>query len=254
MESPPCPRASRHLPLLLAALLPFLGAWRPYETADGTSTPPGLVAVEWGVATVGLHEHRMTLALPELLARVGVSNQIEAGVRGSYRMTMPRGQTPWEGSVAAGDLGIYGKWVLISGAMQNPSWVRPSVALLGGASFLSAESLWSLDARVTGSLFIGPVLLHANLGFHQNRTPGVIAGAVIAMPLSFGLTPAIELSGEVRFGTNPSIASVLFGLSQGVRGLPLSIDLAVRRGITAGSPEWLVTTGVTMQLRVWQPR
>ncbi len=244
---------SAYLGALGLLLLPVLCAWRPYETIDGTTTPPGLIAAEWGVATLEVRGPLLTLAAPQLLVRLGASDRVEVGVRGVYRDTFLRGQAPWQGGTAAGDVGVYGKWVVIAGGMQNPRWARPSVALLGGVQFLTEQSLWALDARAAGSVQIGPVLLHANIGFHEDRGRGVIAGAVASVPLAHGLTPAAEVSGEVRFG-EPSRASVLLGLVYPIPGVPITADLAARRGMTPGTPDWMVLGGLTLQLRVFQPR
>jgi hypothetical protein len=240
--------------LALLLLLPFAAAWRPYDTADGSTTPQGLVAVEWGLVTFQIQEPRITLALPQLLARVGLGQNLELGVRGVYRLSFDRGRSPWDHGMSAGDVGAYGKWVLVSGSMQNTSWVRPSVALLAGVQFLTETSLWALDARAAGSLFIGPVLVHLNVGFHQSHRPGVLAGAVLCVPLSFGLTPAVEMSGEVRFGPEQSQASVLFALTQAIPGAPINVDLALRRGLTGGTPDWSATAGLTLQVRAFKPR
>lgn len=240
--------------LALLLLLPFAAAWRPYDTADGSTTPQGIIAVEWGLVTFQIREPRITLALPQVLARIGLGQRVELGVRGTYRLSFDRGRSPWDEGMSAGDVGAYGKWVLVSGSMQNASWVRPSVALLAGAQFLTETSVWALDARAAGSLSIGPVLVHLNAGFHQSQSPGVLVGAVLCVPLTFGLTPAVEMSGEVRFGPEHSQASVLFALTQALPGAPISVDVALRRGLTTGTPDWIATAGLTLQVRAWHPR
>src|SRR5207253_1095737 len=111
-------------------------------------------------------------------------------VHGTYRASMRVGQVPWDGVVSAGDIGFYGKLVLIAGGMQNPKWARPSVALLGGAQFLSTDSAWALDARLAGSIRIGPVLTHLNMGYHHQAQSRVTVGTVVMVPLQMGLAPA----------------------------------------------------------------
>lgn len=243
----------RPLGILLLFFLPFVAAWRPYETVDAAATPAGQVAMEWGALTVDIGSSRWTLAAPQLLARLGAGRGLEVGLRGSYRLAMPGGKPAWEGTAVASTVGLYGKWELISGAASRSSWPRPGVSLLGGVHVLGEEAPWGLDLRGAGSLWVGPVFIHLNIGFQHHGQPGVLVGSVLTLPLSCGLTPAVEISGEVRFGERPSAASALLSFTQRLRDLPLLVDVAVRRGLTAGSADWTVTSGLTMMLQAWGP-
>jgi hypothetical protein len=237
--------------LLLALLLPFLGAWRPYDTMESQTPPPGHLAVEWGLFALHLKEPHRTLALPDVRLRLAASQRIEVGLRGVYRTDFVQGQLPHEGQIRAADLGLYGKWVLISGVLQNRNWIRPSISVLGGVRFLTHRGLWGMDTRLAGSFLIGPVVTHLNIGYQHDLTSAVLCGAVVAVPLPFGLTPAAEVSGEVHFG-EPSLASAMVALTQALPWYPISVDVAVRRGLTAATPDWQVTAGLTLHLRLFR--
>jgi hypothetical protein len=250
--------ATRHSSLVralcLALLTPLLAAWRPYESVDGPVTPAGQMAIEWGALQLQIRQPQLSLAAPQLLVRLGVTQKLEIGLRGQYRLTLRDSATPWDSGLAAGSAGAYGKWELITGSSAQSNWQRPAISILGGVSFLTTEATWGLEARLAGSMWIGPVLTHLNLGFEHNGHPGVLVGAVVAVPLSFGLTPAVEVSGLIRFSPNPSQASLLFSFTQSLGSLPFVLDVGVRRGLTPATPEWTVIAGVTMRLKIWRPR
>jgi hypothetical protein len=239
--------------LCLALLTPLLCAWRPYESVDGPVTPTGQLAIEWGALHLQIRQPQLSLAAPQLLARLGVTPKLEIGVRGHYRLTLRDSAMPWDSGLGAGSFGAYGKWELISGSATQSNWSRPAISILGGVDFLTAQAVWGLEARLAGTLWIGPVMTHLNIGFEHRGGPGVLVGAVVGVPLSFGLTPAVEASGLVRFNPNPSQASVLFSLTQTLGKLPFVLDVGLRRGLTAGVPEWTVLGGVTMRLTLWRP-
>jgi hypothetical protein len=211
------------------------------------------MAIEWGALALQIKQPQLVLGMPQVLARLGVTQKLEVGLRGTYRLTVAGGGTPWDKGVAGGTFGAYGKWELITGSAGRTGMPRPAISILGGVDFLTAQSIWGLEARLAGSMWIGPVLTHLNIGFKHDGGPGVLVGSVVSVPLSMGLTPAVEMSGEIRFSPQPSQASVLFSLTQTLGQLPFVADVALRRGLTAATPEWAVTAGVTMRLRLWRP-
>lgn len=246
------PRRPTAAALLVLACLPFLLALRPFESTDGSTPPPGALMLEWGAASLHLAQPRTYLIAPHVVARLGVTDHLEAAVLGHYRMEMLPGQAPWDGHAAAGDFGFYGKWVLFAGAMQTRLWSRPSIAVQAGAEFLTVTSRWALNSRLAGSLWIGPVMAHISLGYRHDDAPRVFFGAAAGWPLGHGLTPVFEASGEVRYGM-ASAASLLLGLTEDVPGFPLQFDLSVRRGLASGSPDWTVSAGATLRLQLWRP-
>lgn len=239
--------------LCLALLSPLLCAWRPYETLDGPVTPTGQLAIEWGAMHLQIRQPSLSLAAPHLLLRLGVTPKLELGLRGQYLHSIGDGAAPWRSDTARGTVGVYGKWELITGGTGPSVWQRPAISILGGVNFLSVESVWGLELRAASSLCIGPVLTHMNIGFEHNGRSGVIVGAVVSVPLPFGLTPAVEASGVVRFSPTPSQGSVMLSLTQTLGSLPFVLDLGVRRGLTASTPDWSVLLGVTMRMKLWRP-
>lgn len=238
--------------LWLLPLLPLLTALRPVESFDGTTTPPGAMAIEWGALGWQRHGDRSSLVAPQLLVRLGLTPRLELGALGAYRFAGPAAQPPWGQEARAGEVGLYGKLQILPGLVEEGRLHGPAAALMGGAMFLTEQSTWAAHGRVAGSMGIGPVLAHLNLGFRYDATARVVLGAVVAAPLSFGLTPLLEVSGEVRFG-QPSRASLQVGLTQELRGAPLQVDLALGRGLSEGAPEWTITAGLTATLRLWRP-
>lgn len=234
-------------------MLPALTAMRPYETIDGGTVDKGTAVIEWGMVDLQLRPEQTSMIFPEVLARLGVLRQFELGVSGAYRAIGSGGAAPWAGNFAVGDFGLYGKWAVVPGVLHNASWIRPSVSVSGGAQFYTAESLWSLQSRLAGTFVIGPVMTHVNIGFHYENHARVTVGAVVNVPLWFGLTPGVEMSGEVRYGAHPSAAGILLGLSQALPRVPLILDAGVRRALTSGTPDWSVLFGISMKMRMWRP-
>ncbi len=226
-------------------------ALRPFESVDGGVMEPGKTRIEWGILETQLQQDLIALAMPRVVVRLGLFDRVEIGLHGVYRLSVAGEKLPWDGTYSAGNFGIYAKWAIVPGALQNAEWFRPSVAVQAGADFFSPDARFGASTRIAGSMWIGPVLAHLNLGFHYEDRPRVIAGAVLEVHLRYGLSPVVEASGEVNYGPHPSVASILFGLVEKVPHVPLSFDLAARHGLSAGAPEWTFLFGMTMDYSLW---
>lgn len=244
---------------LLTGLLPLLTGFRPFESFDGPTTPPGTVGIEWGALAWQIHEgdDRSALTMPQVLLRTGLSQRLELGLTGQYQFRGAVAAAPWQAQALASQLGLYGKLLLIGdqrarvphpshGAYQTLE--RPAISLLVGGYFLEELSLWGVQARAAGSMAIGPVQIHLNAGFHYDSYARVSLGALCLWPLRFGLAPLLEFSGEVRL-SHAASASVLLGVQQALPWMPVKVDLAVRRALAAGAADWSVLLGATMELR-----
>lgn len=228
----------------------MLTGLRPVESFDGTVTPAGVAVIEWGALSYRMDAQQDMLTTPQLLCRAGLTPRFELGVVGQYRF---QGQDGLLQHAHARNVGVFGKYALLQASSENGRLQGFAAALMGGATFMTERALWSAHGRLAGSLGIGPVITHMNLGVAYDNGAGVLLGAALFYPLSFGLSPVLEVSGQVHFGT-PSEASVLLGLTQALFILPLQLDASVRRDLAGPAPGWTFAVGLTADLRLWTTR
>jgi hypothetical protein len=183
-----------------------------------------------------------TLGFPSL-HRFGLSERFEL-----------RLETPLVG-LGAGkpsftELAVGGKYHLLDGG-ELGTW--PSVALLAHANLTDTGGIEPIAKVLLDTALPLGLDLGVNLG--ATLAPGsTVPTGIFAAAVSYELTEPLrlygELAGEQPFGAGGAVLGVDGGLVYLVND-DLQLDFAAYRGLTAGAPEWAVTSGLSVR---WSAR
>ena len=233
---------------------------RPDKTESTSIVPRGYAQLEagWSLETVeaagtSLHTH----SVPGVLARVGLSNRLEARIGfAGFQLT---NQTGLGGAEGLGDAELGFKYRLASarGAL-------PDVAVIGAVSVpTGADGVTSgrVDPTVLVTLSrpLGErVSVGSNLGSSWTTTDNGQGGRTTLVDLTYTLSFGVALSGRVgtfaeTFGSLPAgDGTAAHHLDGGVTFLVrdnLQLDLSVGRGIAgAGASDWFLGAGVSLRV------
>ena len=233
------------LVVLLAATLSFAlpraEAYRPFISTDAAVADPKELEIELGYFTLRRERQENTLLIPSAVLNYGLWRNVE--LVGEFRVARGPG-----GDVDVIDPAVFVKAVIKEGVLQGHDGV--GVAIEAGPllpSTMRGERGAGLEAIGIVSGRLAPFTVHVNVGGGIDRSaakPFGVWGVIGELPVNPKLRVVAEVAGESVQG-EPANNSTLLGVIWQPSSRNVYWDVAVRRGITRGAPDWQVTTGVT---------
>jgi hypothetical protein len=219
-------------------------AYRPFVSTDAAVADPREIEIEFGALTLDRTGHENTFTAPNVVVNYGVHERWE--LVGQFGVQ--------EGSgTEITDPGVFLKGVLKEGVLQGKGGF--SVALEAGPllpSTVKGEGGVGFEGTGILSARLAPVTLHLNVGGGVDRSdarPFVTWGLIGEWPVTTRLRVVSEVNGESTKGQRAN-NSVLVGFIWQPSSANISLDAAVRRGISRGAPDWEVTAGVTFGFKL----
>jgi len=221
-----------------------VSAYRPFVSTDASVADLKEVEVELGAFTLDRTGRENTFTTPGVVVNYGVLERWE--LVGQFGVQ--------EGSgTEITDPGVFLKSVLKEGVLQGKAGVSLAVeagpllpSTVKGEGGVGFEGTGILSAR------LAPVTLHVNVGGGVDRSdarPFVTWGLIGELPVTSKFRFVSEVNGESTKGQRPN-NSVLVGFIWQPGSANISLDAAVRRGISSGAPDWEVTAGVTFGFKL----
>lgn len=233
--------------LLTAILLLFVStAWgyRPFVSTDAAVAEPRELEVELGYFALERHKGANTLIVPKVILNYGIIRDLE--VVGEFEAAKP----PDRGAQFV-DPGLFLKAVLKEGVLQQKEGIGFAVeagpllpSTVQGQQRLGFEGIGILSGR------LAPFTYHLNAGGGVDRekaNPFVIWGMIVELPL----LPNFRLVGEINGESTKERSANNSGLVGFIWQPPSSkvlIDAGIRRGFSAGAPDWGFTIGLTFSV------
>jgi len=224
-----------------AFTLPRAEAYRPFISTDAAVADSKELEIELGYFALR-HEHREnTFLIPSAVLNYGVWRNLE--LVGEFRVTRSPG-----GDVDVVDPAVFVKAVIQEGVLQEHDGI--GVAVEAGPllpSTVRGDRGAGFEAIGIASGRVAPFTIHVNVGGGIDRSaakPFGLWGIIGELPVHPKLRIVAEVTGE-RVAAKPANNSALLGVIWQPSPRNVYWDVAVRRGITGGGPDWEVTTGVT---------
>lgn len=236
---------ARALTLTAAALLcarPAL-AYRPFFSTDADVAAYRTIELELGYFGLQRQNGSTHGQTPQVVINYGFIPDFEAV--GQFYLDEPPGESP---RVFNGELSV--KNVLRRGELQDrpgPSVAMESVLLApGSADEAQPRFGWEESAIVSHKLRDMTFHWNASLGVDQTAAlPFVALGLIGEKPLSARLRAVGELFSEDVRGRQPD-NSALVGLIWEPGWRDAAFDAGLRRGLSAATPTWAVTAGLSI--------
>jgi hypothetical protein len=229
------------LTAILAFALPRAEAYRPFISTDAAVVDPKELEIELGYFTLRRERGENTFLIPSAVLNYGLWRNVE--LVGEFRVA----RAP-SGDVDVIDPGVFVKAVLKEGVLQEHEGIGVAVeagpllpSTVRGERGAGFEAIGIVTGRVA------PFTFHVNVGGGVDRSaakPFGVWGVIGELPLHPRLRVVGEVAGESVQG-EPANNSTLLGVIWQPSSRNVSWDVAVRRGITRGAPDWQITTGVT---------
>jgi hypothetical protein len=225
----------------LALALPRAEAYRPFISTDAAVADPKELEIELGYFTLRRERRENTFLIPSAVLNYGFWRNLE--LVGEFRVA----RAP-SGDVDVVDPAVFVKAVIKEGVLQEHDGV--GVAIEAGPllpSTVQGDHGAGFEAIGIVSGRVAPFTIHVNVGGGIERSaakPFGVWGVIGELPVHPRLRVVGEVAGESVQG-EPANNSALLGVIWQPSSRNVYWDVAVRRGITRGAPDWEVTTGVT---------
>ncbi|MBI2884232.1 MAG: hypothetical protein HYY11_10085 [Candidatus Methylomirabilis oxyfera] len=231
------------MPLIAGLLLSASTAWgyRPFVSTDAAVAEPEEMEIELGYFNLERSRGKTTFIVPKVVLNYGVIRDVE--VVGEFEVAEPA----HEGAQLV-DPGVFLKVVLKEGMLQEQEGIGVAVEVgpllpstVQGEQRLGFEGVGILSGRLL------PFTYHLNVGGGVNRAeanPFVIWGLIVELPVLPRFRLVGEVNGESARG-RPADNSGLFGFIWQPSSSSLFLDAGIRRGFSAGAPDWQFTMGLT---------
>ena len=231
--------------LMLAATVAFTlsraEAYRPFISTDAAVAEPKELEIELGHFTLRRERGESTFLIPSAVLNYGLWRNLE--LVGEFRVA--RGPS---GDMDVIDPAVFIKAVIKEGALQGRDGV--GVAIEAGPllpSTVRGDRGFGFEAIGIVSGRVAPFTVHVNVGGGIDRSaakPFALWGVIGELPVHPRLRVVAEVTGESIEG-KPANNSALLGVIWQPSSQNVYWDVAVRRGMTRGAPDWEVTTGIT---------
>jgi hypothetical protein len=231
--------------LMLAATFAFTPsraeAYRPFVSTDAAVADPEELEIELGHFTLRRERGESTFLIPSAVLNYGLWRNLE--LVGEFRVA--RGPN---GDMEVVDPGVFVKAVIKEGVLQEHDGI--GVAIEAGPllpSTVRGERGAGFEAIGIVSGRVAPFTVHVNVGGGIDRSaakPFGLWGVIGELPVQPRLRVVAEVAGE-NVADKPANNSALLGVIWQPSSKNVYWDVAVRRGLTRGAPDWEVTTGIT---------
>jgi hypothetical protein len=200
-------------------------AYRPFDSTDAAVADPGEIEIELGPLAYTDSPHASITEAPVLTVNAGLANSWEAVLDASRAIA----RSANENDIVTVETALLLKRVLRAGVLQEQAgW---SVATEFGVLLptMSVDDDYGVSLALIGSREMSRALVHANVGFAQNRDGNaeLFSGLIVEDVASAPVRPVAELTFEYERGTDTRSAGVLVGAIW-ERGDNLNFDMAVR--------------------------
>lgn len=239
---------AQSLLLLLLLLLPASRAWgyRPFVSTDAAVVEPQELEIELGYFNLERENRENTFIVPKVILNYGLIRNLE--IVGEFEVSKPPDK-----EFQLVDPALFLKAVLKEGVLQEKDGIGVAVeagpllpSTAHGERRVGFEGLGIVSGR------LAPITYHVNVGGGVDRAQGnpfAIWGVIIELPVLQNLRVVGEVNGESVKGDPPN-NSGLFGVIWQPPSSHVAIDAGVRRGISSGAPDWLITMGLTFRAPV----
>jgi hypothetical protein len=221
-----------------------VSAYRPFVSTDAAVADPKEIEIEFGALTLDRTGHENTFTGPSVV--------VDYGVLERWELVSQFGVQEGSGTEIT-DPGVFLKGVLKEGVLQGKDGISLAVeagpllpSTVKGEGGVGFEGTGILSAR------LAPVTLHLNVGGGVDRSdarPFVTWGLIGELPVTARFRLVSEVNGESTKGQQAN-NTVLVGFIWQPSSANISLDAAVRRGISSGAPDWEVTAGVTFGFKL----
>jgi hypothetical protein len=227
------------LPLFFPASVAW--AYRPFVSTDAAVADVKEAEIELGYFNLQREGRKNTFAVPSLVINYGLVQDLE--LVGEFAV-----EEPAHGTVRLADPALSLKGILKEGVLQEKDGV--SVAVEAG---LLLPATGKEDNRlgfqglgvISGQL--AALTYHLNLGGGVDRAQShafVVWGTIVELPIVEQLRLVGEVNGTSVKG-NTADNSVLVGCIWNSPLPHFAVDAGVRKGISRGAADWMITAGLT---------
>lgn len=219
-------------------------AYRPFNGTDAAVAEPGVVELELGPLQYFELGQAPTLFSPDIVLNYGIGERWELVLQGRLAHELSADS---QGPNLV-DNGVFLKGVLREGSLQGKS--GPSIATELGLLLPSTRDEPGTGASL--ALILSQqwqaLTLHLNIevGMTRHQLADTAYSVIIEGPHTWPVRPVAEFFYEREFGGSETGSGLLGAIWQ-VRD-DLSIDLALRGGMTDGVPFKEVRAGITIGL------
>jgi hypothetical protein len=243
MKRPPSSATARTLPAILLLLFSPSLAWgyRPFVSTDAAVADLGEMEIELGYFNLERERGKNTFIVPKVVLNYGLIRNLE--LVGEFAV-----EEPPHGSARLTDSALSLKAVLKEGVLQEKNGI--SFAVEAGPLLPSTnkeENRLGFEALGILSGKLGALTYHLNFGGGVERRQGdpfVLWGAIAELPIVEKLRLVGEINGESVRTKTPD-TSALLGFIWEAPWQKVSLDAAIRKGISHEAADWMVTTGLT---------
>jgi hypothetical protein len=237
--------AARARLLALTLLIPTTArAYRPFVSTDAAVALPQEVEIELGYFGVDRMHGQNTFVVPHVVLNYGFIRDCE--LVGDFQVAWPA-----DGDVQLVDPELSVKTVLKEGVLQERDGV--SFAIEAGPllpSTIPGEHRFGFEAAGILSGRLASVTYHLNGGGgvdRVNTSPFVMWGVITELPIHPQLRLVSEINGESvedQRADNSGLLGFIWQLGES----DVSLDAALRKGLSRGAVDWAFTTGLTFSL------
>jgi hypothetical protein len=234
------------LAVTVAFTVPRAEAYRPFISTDAAVADVKELEIELGYFALRRERQENTFLIPSAVLNYGVWRNVE--LVGEFRVA----RAP-SGDVDVIDPAMFVKAVIKEGVLQEHDGV--GLAVEAGPllpSTVRSDHGTGFEALGIMSGRVAPFTVHVNFGGGIDRRaakPFGVWGVIGELPVHPKLRIVGEVAGESVQGELAN-NSTLLGVIWQPSSRNVYWDVAVRRGITRGAPDWEVTTGVTFGFSV----
>lgn len=241
---------------VFAALVPgsagTLFAYRPLGTEDAGVAGKGVAQLElsWDyVRWDGNDRDYVLTAVPVY----GITERAELSAEIPYVMHRSGIQPLVEGG---GDVNMVMKYLVMPENGEHPAFTVKGVVKLDSGDHTqglgSGDRDYSVFAVSTKTL--GVVSIHGHLGYTwigKSNDPNLRNIYLYGLALDYGITDALHIVGELDGNRYPYLQAIqdpriaLLGMTLKFSDR-FTVDVGIRKGLTATAPEWSTTAGVSM--------
>jgi hypothetical protein len=236
--------------LLLAFMLPLCAsaAWgyRPFVSTDAAVAEPKEMEIELGYFNLERAHRGNTFIAPKVVLNYGIIKDLE--VVGEFQVAKPSDE-----GVQLVDPGLFLKAIVKEGVLQEKEGVGFAVeagpllpSTVHGEGSLGFEAIGIMSGR------LAPYAYHVNFGGGVGRAganPFAVWGVIVELPVLRDFRMVGEVNGETAKGKVAN-NSALLGFIWQPPSSKVLIDAGIRRGISSGAPDWVITMGLTFNVPV----
>lgn len=228
-------------------------AYRPLGTEDAGVAGKGVAQLElsWDYLKWNGDKEHVFLFVPIY----GITERLELSVEIPYMINQLEREIIQKG---IGDINLVAKYLLIQEGKINPAFTLKGVLKLDTGDFEKGLGSGDKDYSifVVASKSIKNLTLHGQVGYTwigKEKDENLRNIYLYGLALDYGLTDAFHIVGEIngyrhpdrREAENPRdiLLGIIYKLSE-----KFTLDFAIRRGLTASTPDWSTTAGISFTL------